>query len=91
LNLLTHQHQDSSVPDAMPAISPEIPMGDHCAHINDPDTLPSNHLLNRAQDLDIDLCASVNPSDLPVDSDTRTLEIPDPVDVPSGDIEDIWA
>ena len=85
LNSLTHRHQENSIPVSRPALHPEMPMGDHCNDTSEctlsgiqdnsiGDTIPSDHILNSTQDLDINLDASMGPLDHPTDA--HTLEIP---------------
>jgi hypothetical protein len=65
-------------------------MGNHGTLIDDLDPTLSKHLLNRTEDSDVNLGASIDHSDHAVDSDAHTLRIPYSVDAPSGDIEDLW-
>jgi len=98
-NSLTHRHQENSIPVSRPALHPEMPMGDHCNDTSEctlsgiqdnsiGDTIPSDHILDSTQDLDVNLGASMGPLDRPTDA--HTLEIPRPGDVPFGDLEDLW-
>jgi len=99
LNSLTHRHQENSIPVSRPALHPERPIGGHCSDTSEwtlsgiqdnsiGDTIPSNHILDSTQDLDINTGASMGPLDCPTNA--HTLEIPDPVDVPSRDLKDLW-
>jgi len=99
LNSLTHWHQENSIPVSRPALHPERPIGNHCSDTSEctlsgiqdnsiGDTIPSDHILNSTWDLDLDTGASIGLLDRPTNA--HTLEIPDLVDVPSGDLEDLW-